>query len=112
MGKLNYNLKPYYIKLTETCENYPIHKLFFFGSVCTEHFKPESDIDLIIELDPMKPLIQGETILNLWDEFENLFQRKVDLLTTDQQIKNPVLKRNINNTKQLFYDRESRKISV
>ena len=112
MGKLNYNLKPYYIKLTETCENYPIDKLFFFGSVCTDSFKPESDIDLIIKLVPMNTLVQGETILNLWNEFEDIFQRKVDLLTTDQQIKNPVLKRNINNTKQLFYDRESRKISV
>jgi len=112
MCKLNYNLKPYYIKLTETCENYPINKLFFFGSVCTASFNPQSDIDLIIKLEPMKALVQGETILNLWNEFEDIFQRKVDLLTTDQQIKNPVLKRNINNTKQLFYDRESRKISV
>jgi predicted nucleotidyltransferase len=112
MDILKHNLKPYHNKLKETCENYPIHKLFFFGSVCTEHFKPMSNIDLIIELYPMKTLVLGETILNLWNEFEDLFKRNVDLLTTDQQIRNPILKRNINNTMQLFYGRESVKISV
>ena len=112
MDILRNNLRPYIEKLNETCENYPVDKLFFFGSVCTEYFKTSSDIDVIIELEPMKPLMQGETILNLWDEFEALFRRKVDLLTTDQHIKNPILKKNINNTKQLFYDRESGKISV
>ena len=112
MQILKYNLLPYVDELNKTCENYPVHRLFFFGSVCTEHFKTESDIDLLIELEPLEPLQQGEVILGLWNEFEDLFQRKVDLLTTDQAIKNPVLKRNIHNTKQLFYDRENRKISV
>lgn len=112
MNILRYNLEPYFEKLKETCDNYYVYKLFFFGSVCTNNFTQDSDIDLLLELVPMKPLKQGETILDLWNEFEILFQRKVDLITTDQQIKNPVLKRNINNTKQLFYDRENRKISV
>lgn len=112
MDTLKKNIQPYLKKINLTCENFHVHKLFFFGSVCTEHFHSDSDIDLLIELEPMPPLMLGETILNLWNEFEILFQRKVDLLTTDQQIKNPILKKNINNSKQLFYDRESRKILV
>ena len=54
---------------------------------------------------------KGEHLLDLWDELEELFQRKVDLLT-DQPIKNTFLKKNIEKTKLLIYDREREEILV
>ena len=75
-------------------------------------FKPtSSDIDLIVELAPMPPLEKGEKLLSLWDELEKLYNREVDLLT-DKPIRNPYLKKAIEETKQLIYDRESEEISV
>ena len=112
MNTLLHNLFPYTEDLRKICENNHATKLFFFGSVCTDKFNIESDIDLLIELEQMSPLELGETILNLWNELEDLFGRKVDLLTTDQEIRNPILRKNIDNTKQLFYDRENNKISA
>ena len=52
--------------------------------------------------------IKDYKILSFWDKIEALFQRKVDLLT-DDTIKNPYLKSNINRTKKLIYDGEGEK---
>lgn len=98
--------------LIEICEKHHVSKFFVFGSVITEKFDPESsDIDVIVELMPMSPEEKGEHLLNLWDELEDLFQRKVDLLT-DQPIKNPFLKENVEKTKLLVYDGEREEVLV
>ena len=59
----------------------------------------------------MPPVEKGEHLLNLWIELEELFQIRVDLLT-DQLIKNPFLKENIERTKMLIYDREREKVLI
>jgi hypothetical protein len=64
-----------------------------------------SDIDLLIEIDHHDPIERGENLMNIWDKFEQFFQKKVDLLT-ESSMKNPVLKKNIDATKILIYDRE------
>ncbi len=101
-----------YAQLTQLCEQYRVEKLYVFGSVITERFNPlTSDIDLIVELQPMSPLERGNAILKMWDDLELLLERKVDLLT-DQPIKNIIFKRVVERTKQLIYDRKSAKVPV
>lgn len=98
--------------LTDLCQQYRVDKLYVFGSVVTERFDTKnSDLDFIAVLEPLPPLEKGENLINLWNALEYLFQRKVDLLT-EQPIKNPYFRRNVENTKQLIYDRRSKKISV
>lgn len=92
--------------LIEICERHQVSKLFVFGSVITGEFDlEESGIDLIVELAQMSPEEKGDHLIDLWDELEALFQKKVDLLT-DQPIKNPFLKESVEKTKLLIYDRE------
>ena len=99
-------------KLREVCQLHRVDKLYAFGSVLTERFdENRSDLDFLVELAPLPPIEKGETLMNLWDALEELFERKVDLLT-DQPIKNPYLKRSIDQTKQLIYDGRSEKISL
>lgn len=99
-------------KLTELCQQFKVDKLYAFGSVLSSRFNPQtSDLDLLVELEDMPPLIRGEHLIALWEALEDLFARKVDLLT-DQPIKNPYLRRNIDHTKQLIYDRKSEKIFI
>lgn len=92
--------------LFELCRNNKVEKLYFFGSVCTDNFNKDSDIDLIVELQQIPPLEKGEMLLKLWNEFEIFFKRKVDLLT-NKPIKNPYFRKNIEQTKQLIYERKS-----
>ena len=48
-------------------------------------------------------------MIALWEALENLFARKVDLISSFP-IKNSYLKASIDKTKQLIYDRKSEKI--
>jgi uncharacterized protein len=89
----------------ELCSSHNVGKIYAFGSSITKHFNPNtSDIDLVVSIDFEDPADRGDALLSLWDKLEALFGRKVDLLTEDS-IKNPYLKSNINRTKKLIYDR-------
>ena len=77
------------------CENHDVKTLYAFGSSVNKNFKEESsDIDLLIELNTLDPILRGELLIDIWDKFETFFQRKVDLLTFNS-IKNPILRKNI-----------------
>ena len=68
-------------KLAEFCRKHHIRKLSFFGSVLREDFRPDSDIDVLVEFEP------GKTpglfkLADMEAELSDLFgRRKVDLRT-------------------------------
>jgi predicted nucleotidyltransferase len=94
------------------CEKYNVNKLFAFGSIVTGRFsKNSSDIDLFVELMPMAAIERGQALIELWDQLEILFGRKIDLVT-DQPIRNPYFLSELEKTKQLIYDREKQEILV
>lgn len=94
------------------CQKHQVTYLYAFGSATTNKFDSEkSDIDLLVEIDEPDPIERGEKLLVLWDTFEDFFHRKVDLLT-ENSIKNPYLRKNIDSTKVLIYDRKGTKIFV
>ncbi len=93
-------------QLGKLCQTYRVEKLYAFGSVVSNHFNAEtSDIDFIVELGSLPPVEKGENLMNLWSALEELFTRRIDLLS-DQPIKNPFLRKRIEETKQLIYDRQ------
>jgi uncharacterized protein len=94
------------------CRSHKVQKIYAFGSSITDHFNPQtSDIDVVVNIDIEEAADRGEALLSLWDKLEMFFKRKVDLLTEDS-IRNPYLKSNIDRTKKLIYDREREKILV
>ena len=94
--------------INELCDLYRVDKLFAFGSAITDRFNEQSDIDLLVDMEPMSPEEKGETLLLLWDALEKMFARRVDLLT-EQSLHNPYLRDNITRTKRLIYERGSQK---
>ncbi|MFU8833586.1 MAG: nucleotidyltransferase family protein, partial [Wenzhouxiangella sp.] len=63
------------------CRKYHIQKLALFGSVLTDEFKPESDVDVLVEFEPdhVPGLL---SIARMERELEPLFGgHKVDLRT-------------------------------
>ena len=94
------------------CKAHNVKNLYAFGSSITDKFNEESsDIDLLIEIDNDDPIERGENLMNIWDKFEQFFQRKVDLLT-NSSIKNPILRQEIESTKILIYDGQKQEISI
>ena len=94
------------------CDSHNVKYLYAFGSSVVGGFdKDKSDIDLLVEIDSPDPLVRGEALLSLWDNFEDFFRRKVDLLT-NTSIKNPYLQKSIDSTKILIYDGHGKKILI
>lgn len=94
------------------CKTHNVKTLYAFGSSTTDHFNEDtSDIDLLIEIENNDPIERGENLINIWDELEQFFQRKVDLLT-NSSIKNPILRQEIESTKILIYDGQKQEISI
>ncbi|MBS3742625.1 MAG: nucleotidyltransferase domain-containing protein [Candidatus Cloacimonetes bacterium] len=86
------------------CRKHNVKYIYAFGSVVNDTFcKATSDIDLIVELNEPDPVERGEKLMSLWDKLENLFNRKVDLLT-DSSVHNPYLRKSIDSNKILVYD--------
>lgn len=94
------------------CLSHKVRYVYAFGSSISDRFDNEkSDIDLLVEIDYPDPVERGEKLISLWDRFESLFNRRVDLLT-DSSIRNPYLRKSIDSTKLLIYDGERAKILI
>lgn len=65
--------------LTDFCMKRHVRKLSLFGSAVRADFKPESDLDLIVEFEPGH--VPGLAFFSVSDELSSLFNRKVDLNT-------------------------------
>ena len=99
------------VEFLALCKSHNVKTLHAFGSSINANFNDEtSDFDLLIEIETEDPILRGENLMSIWDKFEELFQRKVDLLTYSS-LRNPILKRNIDSTKILIYDGKEQKIS-
>lgn len=98
-------------EILSLCESHDVKSLYAFGSATTDKFNEDlSDIDLLVKLDTKDPIKRGENLMDLWDKFEKIFQRKVDLLT-NASIKNPILRKSIDSYKILIYDGKERKVT-
>lgn len=88
-------------KIASFCRKWGICEFSLFGSFTRDDFHPESDIDVLVEIDPSR-------ILSAWDwvdmieELKLLFGREVDLVEKDA-IRNPFRRREILSTSRVVY---------
>jgi hypothetical protein len=68
-----------YERLAAFCRQHHIRKLAFFGSVLTPAFRPDSDIDVLVEFEA--GYVPGFRFVDLEDELSALLGRRVDLHT-------------------------------
>jgi predicted nucleotidyltransferase len=72
------NLSIPYDAIAEFCERHHIRKLALFGSVLRDDFRPDSDVDVLVEFEPGRKI----TFLDLAASeraLTTLLGRKVDL---------------------------------
>ena len=90
-------------KIKSVCDKQKIKSLFAFGSVCTDKFNDQSDIDLLVIFKPMDFGDYADNYFQTADLFEEIFNRKVDLIT-EKSLKNPYFVNSVNQTKKLLYN--------
>lgn len=89
-------------QIKRLCSLYKVKALFAFGSVTTDKFRPDSDIDFVVDIDEKDPLSYSDSYFNFKFQLEQLLQRQIDLLE-QKAIRNPYLKEQIEKTKVLIY---------
>lgn len=92
-------------KLGIICQNRQVKRLYSFGSVNTEKFNKDSDIDLLVDFGAMKIEEYADNFFEMCYDLEELFGRPVDLVTT-RSVKNPIFREEIESTKKLLFDVE------
>jgi uncharacterized protein len=92
-------------ELVDLCKLYKVKELYIFGSVLTEKFNDNSDIDLIVQFDDIDILEYFDNYMDFKENLEILLGRPVDLLE-NQAIQNPIFRKVVNRNKKLVYERE------
>ncbi|MCX6270674.1 MAG: nucleotidyltransferase domain-containing protein [Bacteroidetes bacterium] len=90
------------VDMEKLCNAYKVKTMYAFGSVCTDNFKESSDIDLLISFEDLSIEQYTDNYFELHYKLEELFNRKIDLLT-DKSLSNPYFIKGIEQTKQLIY---------
>ena len=88
-------------KIAEFCKRWSITEFALFGSVLREDFRPDSDIDVLVSIDP-KAHIGLFEIAEMIIELEAIFKRPVDLVEKEG-LRNPYRRRAILRTAQVVY---------
>jgi uncharacterized protein len=66
-------------KLAEFCRRHHIRRLAFFGSVLRDDFRPDSDVDVLVEFESAH--VPGLSFFSMEEELSGILGRKVDLNT-------------------------------
>ena len=66
-------------RIAEFCRRHRIRKLSLFGSILRDNFRPESDVDVLVEFEPEART--GLAFFGMQDELSTMLGRRVDLNT-------------------------------
>jgi len=95
-------LNQHHNAITQLCFSNKVKTLFAFGSVVTNNFTAERDIDLIVDMDEMDSFSYSDKYFNLIFQLETLLNRNIDLLE-EKALRNQALKQQIDHTKVTIY---------
>lgn len=88
--------------LKKLCLIYNVEKLYLFGSALNSNFNDKSDVDLLVKFKQIELSKYFDNYIAFKEKLESLFGREVDLLE-EQTLKNPILIKSIDNSKELIY---------
>lgn len=85
------------------CQRWQVQEFYLFGSVLRDDFRLDSDVDVMVQFAPHAHW--GFEIVDMQQELEGMFGRKVDLLTKKsiEQSENWIRRKEILETARLIY---------
>ena len=99
------NLDSYKQKIASLCAQLPVGQLWLFGSVLTDKFAPNSDIDVLVAIDDKEDIDRFDVYFKLKENLEDIFDRTVDLVI-NKKFKNPVFRESLASTRKIIYERQ------
>lgn len=96
-------------EISKFSEKHHVDRLYLFGSATQPTFSETSDIDFLVSFQEIPLLEYADNFFDFKFELEDLFNRKIDLIS-EKSLTNPYLIKSINRTKILLYDRRNSKV--
>jgi len=97
-------LKTQQKELISICQALNVKRLYAFGSVVSENFRTDSDIDFLISFaDNLTVEEYTNNYFSLHYKLRELFKREIDIIT-ERTLSNPYFIESINESKQLLYE--------
>jgi uncharacterized protein len=88
-------------RIAAFCQRWSITEFSLFGSALRDDFRPDSDVDVLVSIDP-KAKIGLFEIAEMKIELEDMFKRPVDFVEKEG-LRNPYRRKEILNTARLIY---------
>jgi predicted nucleotidyltransferase len=88
--------------ITRLCRQHKVKALYAFGSVLTEKFSSDSDVDFIVAFHDMPVEGYADNYFDFKFSLQDTLKCPVDLLE-EQALRNPYFIQNISRQKQLIY---------
>jgi predicted nucleotidyltransferase len=92
-------------ELIDLCKRHKVRELYIFGSILTNKFDNNSDIDLIVQFDNIDILKYFDNYMDFKEKLEALLGRPIDLFE-NQAIHNPIFRKVVDRNKKLVYERK------
>ena len=98
----NTYLEAYVSEIHELCRSHQVRRLDVFGSVLSEAFSADSDIDFLVEFDRQGYEGAFEQFMGFKEQLETLLSRPVDLVV-NRPFRNSHFQQEVDQTKRLVY---------
>ncbi len=91
-------------ELIAICKALNIKRLYAFGSVVSDQFRKDSDLDFLISFSENLTIDEyTQNYFTLHYKLRELFGREIDIVT-ERTLSNPYFIESINESKQLIYE--------
>lgn len=85
------------------CRKHKVKKLYAFGSILTNRFNENSDVDILVDFNSeIDHNNYADNFFDLYHALKSLFGRDVDLVD-ETAVRNPYFKQELEETKLLIY---------
>lgn len=95
-------LDAYSPDIIKLCKVHKVKTLYAFGSVLTDDFNEESDIDLIVDFSAIEVEDYADNYFDFKFSLQDILKKPIDLLE-EKAIKNPYFRQSVNQQRQLVY---------
>jgi len=91
-------------QIADFCRRWKVTEFAFFGSVLRDDFRPDSDVDVLVDF-PEDARYSLFDLVDMQDELEAIFRRKVDLTTRSgiESSRNPIRRKAILESAEVVY---------
>jgi len=89
-------------KIQQLCKELIVKNFSVFGSVLTDKFSSDSDIDFVVNFEENDPIKYTDLYFQLKDKLEQILKRQIDLIE-ERGIKNSYFRKAIEESKVIIY---------